>query len=184
MDNQIENIRKLHHEKYLNYIKQTKQDSVLNELSNENTMIIKDSINKDSERLADLKKIIDNSQIIVENDKSNISVDESNISFDECINQHESKNIPEIYKFDIYITTNHTLEYAENNISDENISLHRFMHNLIHEASPRILFKYCFDIRKLYTIRNQNIELYNDVYFLQPNDHEKIIKHIKSIGEI
>lgn len=98
----------------------------------------------------------------------------------ECINNDEIQNIPPLYRFRINITNNHLNEYSEENISNDMLPTHRFIYKMtlpvISKMPSDILFRYCFDIRKLYTMRHQIIVLYDNFYFMQPDDHVRIIK--------
>ena len=98
----------------------------------------------------------------------------------ECINTLEMRPIPPLYRFRVNITTYHINEYSEINVSNDMLKMHRLIHNMalpftMKEEKPIILFRYCFDIRILYIQRNQIIELYDNFYFMQPSDHERII---------
>jgi len=42
---------------------------------------------------------------------------------------------------------------------------------------------YCFDVRKLYSIRHEIIEIYGEFYFLQPDDHRRLINAWNKIND-
>lgn len=98
----------------------------------------------------------------------------------ECINSHEIRNIPAIYRFRVNITDNHFNEYFEENIGDDMLQMHRLIYKMTMPAitvnNNNVIFRYCFDIRKLYLQRHQIIELYDQFYFMQPDDHARILK--------
>jgi hypothetical protein len=92
-----------------------------------------------------------------------------------CVNEEEIRNIPPIYRLRIFITIEHINEYSEEGITEDLLEMHRFIYKIAHTPSNKyIILRYCFDIRKLYPIRNCIIELYDGFYFMQPNDHIKI----------
>ena len=184
MADQLSQIRKLYHDKYAKYVKNTGIESVLNNSSDD-----KKSETNIGELHCDqhiAQEILYNTEPESAsysdfNDNINDNTAEPLLSYDDCVNADEIKNIPPKYRFDVYITDNHILEYSEENISDANINLHRMMHTMVHEENPAILFRYCFDIRQIYPNRHKIIELYDGFYFLQPLDHERIIEQMKQI---
>lgn len=95
-----------------------------------------------------------------------------------CINEEDIDNIPPIYRIRINITNYHSLEYSEENIPANTLDMHRLIYKMLTQGpttEPEIIyFRYCFDIRKLYPIKNQIFEIYNIFYFMQPNDHIRI----------
>lgn len=96
-----------------------------------------------------------------------------------CINENDISVIPGIYRMRINITNYHTNHYTEADISSEMINMYRLMYNISHPLSisgqPRVtLFRYCFDIRKLYYERDNNIDINRELYYLQPEDHARI----------
>lgn len=93
-----------------------------------------------------------------------------------CLNDNEIKYIPGIYRFRVDITDAHYKEYSEKNIPDNEINKYRKIYSLMLPKATNIIFRYCFDIRKLYPIRNEIIELFDEFYFLQPYDHLRLVK--------
>jgi len=91
-----------------------------------------------------------------------------------CINNDEINDIPPIYRIRILITDHHINEYYEENVEPNIIGMHRIIYNMVRPVDKIIYFRYCFDIRKLYPIRHQIIEVCDSFYFLQPEDHIKI----------
>lgn len=92
-----------------------------------------------------------------------------------CVNQNQIDNIPGIYRMRIYITSHHIYEYSEKGIHTNFLNEHRLKHISANMSEPKmILFRYCFDMRKLYPVRNQMIEIKDMYFFLQPNDHVRL----------
>ena len=178
MDDQISQIRKLQRDKYIDHVKKSGIESVFSESLDTNQTKKCDIANKQEnsyiESHTKLSPGINNKEIYD-------NVDESLYGYANCININEIADIPPKYRFDVYITDNHVLEYSEENISDGNINLHRMMHSVIYEDNSVILFRYCFDIRKIYPDRHKIIELYDNFYFLQPIDHERIVEQMNQI---
>lgn len=102
--------------------------------------------------------------------------------FSPCINDNEITHIPPIYRIRISITNQHLKEYSENNINDSTINMYRLMYKMLQPKEKFVLFRYCFDIRKLFPMRNQIIELCDNFYFMQPDDHERIISCWKKVN--
>ena len=100
----------------------------------------------------------------------------------ECINQKEIVDIPGIYRFRVNITECHINEYSEENAKSDMLKMHRVIYKMTRKANPDFLFRYCFDIRKLYPQRHQIIELYDGFYFMQPQDHERIVSAWKKVN--
>lgn len=93
-----------------------------------------------------------------------------------CINNDEISKIPPLYRIRIYITSYNIKEYMEENIDSTVVNAYRHIYNMNREDESKIvLFRYCFDIRELYHRRNRIVELYENFYFLQPYDHERIV---------
>ena len=89
-----------------------------------------------------------------------------------CVNDDEIAKIPSLYRLRINITNHHINEYSENNIEPELLDMHRIIYKMVEMSEQKyILFRYCFDIRKLYPMRNDLIELYDGYFFMQPDDH-------------
>lgn len=85
-----------------------------------------------------------------------------------CINHEELKNIPAIYRFRINFTNGHT----RNNWNSKKLDTKCF----------KILFSYCFDIRNLYLVQHRPININNNVYYLQPNDFERLNNIYKRVN--
>ncbi|AVL94684.1 hypothetical protein ma298 [Moumouvirus australiensis] len=101
----------------------------------------------------------------------------------ECINNESVKNIPPLYRFRVKITNQHINEYSEEGISPELIDMYRICYdNIYHYHDKSVIFVYCFDIRELYPIKNQLVEIYGSYYFLQPQDHINLEKLWKKIN--
>lgn len=99
----------------------------------------------------------------------------SHFFFPECINEDEVGAVPGIYRFRMDITNFHGLEYSERGLDGDALRMHREQQKMLHGTGHKILlFRYCFDVRELYPVRNQKIELYGEFYCLQPADHERL----------
>ncbi len=94
----------------------------------------------------------------------------------DCINENEIINIPPLYRLRISITNHHIIEYSERDIDPDMLDTHRIIHNTIVVMEEKyVIFRHCFDVRELYLKRNDIIELYDGYYFMQPEDHIRII---------
>ncbi|AYV85757.1 MAG: hypothetical protein Satyrvirus37_2 [Satyrvirus sp.] len=91
----------------------------------------------------------------------------------QCINDEEIKYIPPIFRIRIDITDQHIKEYTENSIEPGLLDMYRLINSAC-QKEKTILFRYCFDIRILYPMKDQIIELYDNFYFMQPCDHIRI----------
>lgn len=99
--------------------------------------------------------------------------------FKSCLNESEIRNIPGLYRFRISITPKHLLEYSESGVPSALIEEHRYLRNSIYEIDnipDTEIFRWCFDVRKLYPKRNQPFEIEGCMYYLQPDDHIKLHK--------
>ena len=99
-----------------------------------------------------------------------------------CLNDEKINGIPVMYRFKIFITNHHVQEYHENGIDPEELKMHRLIYKIIRPVEKIVYFRYCFDIRNLYPHRNEILELYDNFYFLQPDDHLKINNLWKKIN--
>lgn len=93
-----------------------------------------------------------------------------------CINSEEILGIEPIYRLRIFITNYHINEYSEQNVPADDIETHRTIYQVARSEPKVIFFRYCFDIRKLHPDKNQIVELYDNFYFMQPEDHRRIDK--------
>lgn len=153
MEDQILQIRKLHHEKYLNYLKNNQTTSSL--------LFVCD------QKLDAIKKIQHYFK------KKYLK---------RCINESDIINIPAFYRFRVDITNYHLIEYSEDNVEDTIIDMYRIIHQMFKPKEKQYLFSYCFDIREIYHQRNNPLELLNGKYYFQPNDHIRIEKLWKKIN--
>lgn len=95
--------------------------------------------------------------------------------FTPCINEEEIKSIPVMYRFRINITHQHLKEYSEDDIAPSAVEAYRQMYILAHAFDNKdVIFRYCFDIRNLYQIKNHIIEILEGYYFMQPEDLRRI----------
>lgn len=94
-----------------------------------------------------------------------------------CINDADISSIPIIYRFRISVTNCHKYKYSESDVDKTFLDAYRIIHNMaVNSDQSIVLFKYCFDIRKIYKIRNNGFMISNQMYYLQPNDHIRINK--------
>lgn len=99
-----------------------------------------------------------------------------------CLNYNDINHILPIYRFVINITNQHTNEYSEQGVNENLLEMHRHIYKITTPQDDNFpLFKYCFDIRILYPRKNNIIEIENNFYFLQPDDHVKINARWKEI---
>lgn len=93
-----------------------------------------------------------------------------------CLNHNDISKIPLIYRIRITFTKNHIFKYSQ----PQNVEIRKIKNTVdILEKSKKMifLFKYCFDIRDLYPIKNDIINLMNQKYILLPND----CAHVESL---
>lgn len=92
-----------------------------------------------------------------------------------CMNDDELSNIPPIYRLRIFITNHHRNDYTEDIVDKDYLDMHRIVQRIFNCNQPKcVLFRYCFDIRKIYHIRNEAIKIEGESYYFQPDDHIKI----------
>lgn len=91
-----------------------------------------------------------------------------------CINASEINQILPANRFIVEITNQHNNEYSEKDIPENILEMHRYIYKITMPRDTFPLFKYCFDIRNLYPKKNSIIEIDNNFYFLQPDDHTRI----------
>ena len=181
-DEQIVLIRKQNHQKYLKHIDDKKIEE--NELIKkkydadlrQKKINIMTKINQRYHRSYPLSKS-EATKIIQKFIKKNYFEPQ-------CINEDEIKSILPLYRIRILITNTHINEYSEEGIPQNEIAMHRLQHLSNKNNDKYIFFRYCFDIRKLYSQRNQLIEIYDNFYFMQPNDHIKIDRLWRKINGI
>ena len=82
-----------------------------------------------------------------------------------CMNDERIPDIPPLYRIRITFTKKHIINSQSHTYTKVKSKQNTFM------------FKYCFDIRDLYPIKNNTIKLENVKYILLPHDHN----HIESI---
>ncbi len=97
-----------------------------------------------------------------------------------CVNESDILGIPGLYRFRLEITNHHSNYYSEDQVSQQH--LHNYRRKFIQPGPKIVYFRYCFDIRLLYEMRNQILELYDNFYYLQPGDHIKINKLWKKLN--
>jgi len=100
-----------------------------------------------------------------------------------CLNDNECQEIPGIYKFRLHITNHHIYEYSEKDVNASILDMHRKIYKMNLPSQKIISFVYCFDVRKLYQIRHELIEIYGEFYFLQPDDHKRLINAWNKIND-
>lgn len=100
-----------------------------------------------------------------------------------CLNEADIQDIPGIYRFRVTFTSYHTNEYSELDVPITMLETHRTLYEVVlaseNHCQPERLFRYCFDVRELYPIRNQILEICtnqdsNYYFFLQPADHVRL----------
>lgn len=92
-----------------------------------------------------------------------------------CINDEEINQIPGLYRFRVKFTNHHLINYSEKDIKKNMISSYRKAQIAIRKRKNKeTKFWYCFDIRNIYHIRHEPICLYDEIYYLQPEDHQQL----------
>lgn len=116
----------------------------------------------------------------VENDRSIITRFVKRKLFgSECINENEIKSIPPMYRLRIFITQSHINRYVERIATNDKyeIEAHRRRYLLKQpKEKPVALFRYCFDLRKIFDERNSKFDLFGEMYYFQPDDHRLMCK--------
>lgn len=178
INEQIKFIRKQKHDEYLKYIGKI-NDKKKEEIQKEYNSEI---------RLKQIRILAKLRQIIRQNKKEKAVKTIQKFIRDNyfkpiCINNDEINKIPPIYRIRISITTQHINEYSEKNIPADMIDMHRLIYKMVQMSVDKfVLFRYCFDIRKLYPVKNQIIEILGGFYFMQPDDHIRINSLWKKIN--
>lgn len=164
---QLEKIRFEHHLKYLQYLKNNEED-------NEKIIQFKKKVEIMTYLANKYCNIFNQNKIEIAGRCINKFIRKHWLAIP-CLNEESIVLIPGIYRFRINITNHHIYEYTENNIPDTKINTHRLLYqNNMKDLPKNILFRYCFDIRQLYPVRNQIIEIEDNFFFLQPDDHIKL----------
>lgn len=189
MDEQIREIRLRKHQEYQeyqNYLELNDQDNIhqIDKQNNYQTNYQTDNIIESTDKYdyqldnpivnipakVDQQKIYDNRHHQAANLIQKFI--KKKLFYPECINESEISDIPPIYRIRINITELHINEYNETDIPENLLAYHRIIYNMVnYKSNVQILFRYCFDIRKLILDKNQVIGIYDNYYFLQPNDH-------------
>lgn len=115
-------------------------------------------------------------------DHQNDNQTQIQLEINNCVNVDKALQIPEKYRFIIDITDQHTNEYSENDVPEYILEMHRHIYEMVILKNAISLFKYCFDIRQLYPVRNNIFEIDGYFYFLQANDHSKICFQWKELA--
>jgi len=108
--------------------------------------------------------------------------DTSDTKPNQISNLNDASNILPTYQFVIKFTNNHLIPYLEENIPTNQLKMHRLMHRIA-STKPIVKCIYCFDIRKLNSIRHQIIKVENNYYYLQPDDHIELEKRLATLND-
>lgn len=156
--------------------KQNFEEKLLNKSTNQLELLTTMNAEEESGFESD-KKLLDEPVEIINSLGASINDEEKF-----CINYDDINHILPIYRFVINITNQHTNEYSEQDVDENLIEMHRHIYRITTPQDDNFpLFKYCFDIRILYPQKNNIIEIENNFYFLQPDDHIKINARWKEI---
>lgn len=171
---EIKLIRKKKHEEYMEYIGQVQKKQNMEIVKHKYNELRLNKINIMANLRKKYKHIFDTREraaIVIQKFIRNKYFKPA------CINEDEIHLIPPMYRFRIFITSDHINEYNEEDIPENLLIMHRQIYKMTNQQNDRsILFRYCFDIRKLYPIRHNIIEIYDNFYFMQPDDHIRINK--------
>ncbi|QTF49170.1 hypothetical protein qu_278 [Acanthamoeba polyphaga mimivirus] len=191
MDDQIKEIRQKKHQQYLDHLNgiipnnQDKQNHIvvpnlINQINPINATNQINPINTTNQRNHVLDKIKFNYAAIRIQRFIRKKMFEP-----KCINEEEILSIPSIYRLRIDITDMHINEYNEEDIPNDILEYHRIIYKSINFSTDSTLFfRYCFDIRKLYPIRHQQINIFGEYFYLQPDDHKYLNCIWKKVNNI
>ena len=98
-----------------------------------------------------------------------------------CINDDEMINIPFLHRVRITFTKNHAPQLRDSKLN-EKMKKSTNTKDIITTKRITFAFKYCFDIRDLYPIRNDIIKLENVKYVLLPKDLVRVESLWKKIN--
>lgn len=194
MDNQIKEIRQKKHQQYLDHL-----NGIIPNNEDEKHHIIEPNLINQVNQINQINTTDQKNQINTTNQKNHVL---DNMKFNyaairiqrfirkkmfepKCINEEEILSIPSIYRLRINITDMHINEYNEENIQNDILEYHRIIHKSINFSTDATLFfRYCFDIRKLYPIRHQLINIFGEYFYLQPDDHKYLNRIWKKVNNI
>ena len=92
-----------------------------------------------------------------------------------------AREIPGIYRFRLVLTTTNKNRYSEDAVDlyDKDIRVHRAIYlSITNNDKEEYIGDYILDIRELFQMRNDPI----DIFYLQPKDHERLIKQFALIN--